>query len=249
MIDAYEKVLDSSYVGLQAFTAHASCKAAFAFSTILRNTANASEGSWCLNRSSLFTIRSGFNRSAQAARRAPRVWTRTPSTASTTTKQPSDNLQAAQASCAKSTWPGLSMIVSKKSLVEVFNGEGHRSDTAEALKVMPRSCSSGRSSINRKVPASRGGIAPPSAKSQSTKELLPWSTWPMTQIVRHWFASFCNALSSWAVGRRLLFGGGGGWAMLFAVASARARSLANLYLTAGSDAAVSRAESNCKTYR
>ena len=35
MIDAYEKVLDSSYVGLQAFTAQASCSAAFAEDDVL----------------------------------------------------------------------------------------------------------------------------------------------------------------------------------------------------------------------
>ena len=76
------------------------------------------------------------------------------------------------------------MIVKRKSWVDVLTGDGHLNETADALKVMPRSCSSGRSSINLNVPASRGGIAPPSAKSQSTKELLPWSTWPITQIVR-----------------------------------------------------------------
>ena len=77
------------------------------------------------------------------------------------------------------------MIVSKKSLVDVLLGGGHRSDTADALNVMPRSCSSGRSSISRKRAREPRRHRAAVAKSQSTKELLPWSTWPMTQIVRH----------------------------------------------------------------
>ena len=176
-----------------------------------RNTANASSGAWFFNRSILLTTRIGLNRSAHAALSAPRVCMRTPSIASTTSKHPSARRHAAHASCAKSTWPGESMIVRRKSLSPF--GAAHRNDTADALNVIPRSCSSGRSSINRSVPASRGGMAPLSANNQSTRELLPWSTCPITQMVRSWAGSCCNALISVDVGRRLR-GGGGWWAMV-----------------------------------
>ena len=90
-----------------AFTAQASCNAAFAASTIRRNTANASEGSWCLNRSSLLTIKSGFNRSAQAARKhlesgraRPRRRPQQLNNHQTTYKRHKHH------ACAKSAWPG-----------------------------------------------------------------------------------------------------------------------------------------------
>ena len=63
------------------------------------------------------------------------------------------------------------MIVSKKSFCDVLLGGAQRKDTAAALKVMPRSCSSGRSSMSRSVPASRGGIAPPAMPMPTTAHM------------------------------------------------------------------------------
>mmetsp|Transcript_19966 Transcript_19966/g.59487 ORF Transcript_19966/g.59487 Transcript_19966/m.59487 type:complete len:211 (+) Transcript_19966:514-1146(+) len=188
-----------------------------------RSRSAASPGSRGARRSTLFTTRTGTSRAAATARSAARVWTHTPSAASTTTRAPSARRQAARASCPKSTWPGVSTTVTRYVRVPgppaSPGGGGPRRScatlNADSRSVIPRSCSSGVSSRYRRRPARRAGTTPFSASSQSTRLLLPWSTWPRTHTARVRRGSFARAASSAAVGgRRRRAGGGGGSATI-----------------------------------
>lgn len=73
-------------------------------------------------------------------------------------------------------------------ILDVPSGErrvmSNRSETALDSMVIPRSCSSSLESRNRSLPAIREEMMLLEDRSESAKEVLPWSTW--ATIVTFW---------------------------------------------------------------
>mmetsp|Transcript_93931 Transcript_93931/g.303401 ORF Transcript_93931/g.303401 Transcript_93931/m.303401 type:complete len:203 (+) Transcript_93931:2076-2684(+) len=160
-------------------------------SMAFRKRPNMSSGSICssrMQRSTLFTKRHGFTRSASACRSTVSVCTAQPSMQSTTTIAPSVIRRAAVTSEEKSTCPGESMRLIRCGcgpLPSSSSSSKYR-DTPVLLIVTPRSCSSARVSVKRASPACFAEMMPALQMRESVRVDLPWSTCAMTLMERIW---------------------------------------------------------------
>jgi hypothetical protein len=116
------------------------------------------------------------------------VYTHTPSTASTTIIAPSANLTAALTSLEKSTCPGLSKTLIRWIGFVDSSDRRYSNEIDEVFNVISRSCSSGRQSRYRKVPAVFYEIIPFIEISKSVSVVFPWSTWAKMQKLRNYLS-------------------------------------------------------------
>jgi len=121
--------------------------------------------------STLLMNRTGFTLSLRACLTTVSVWGMHPSTASATTTTPSTALMALVTSPPKSTWPGVSIRLMRKS----FPFQSWTMDTLAENMVMPLSCSCLSKSVNSCWPASSSLIMPAPATRLSVRVVLPWS--------------------------------------------------------------------------
>src|SRR5579862_5554313 len=104
----------------------------------------------------------------------------TPSSASTSSRQPSTMPRIRSTSPPKSAWPGVSMMLMRVSPASPCQS----TEVHLARMVMPRSRSWSLESMARSACASLARNAPDWASSWSTSVVLPWSTWAMMAILR-----------------------------------------------------------------
>jgi hypothetical protein len=99
-----------------------------------------------------------------------------PSAASTSTTTPSTIDRMRSTSPPKSAWPGVSTMLMRTSF--------HTTDVTLARMVMPRSRSRSLESIARSATCWLERNEPDWRSRQSTKVVLPWSTWAMMAMLR-----------------------------------------------------------------
>ena len=126
-----------------------------------------------IKRSTLFMKRIGRTLSRSACLKTVSVCGITLSTASTTINPPSTALVARITSPPKSTWPGVSIRLIKKS----FPSKVCTSEMLAALIVIPLACSCGSKSSERFSPANSSEINPEPRSKLSESVVFPWSMW------------------------------------------------------------------------